>query len=216
MEHLEIVTPPGFEPVALADMKQHLRVEIPDDDALISSLITAARMHAEVVTRQTIPQTSYAWYSDQFPASANGYFNRLVRLMGPNPQWLPNGAAILYLPKPPLVSVASVQYVDSTGVLQTVDPTTYVVSTGNGSRVQPVIGHVWPVVRPQIDGVIVRYTAGYPDAASVPEVIKAAIKLMVGHWYNNREATTSAAIGSKEIPLGVCALLGSLDGWSYA
>lgn len=216
MEHLEVVTPPSFEPVGLAEAKQHIRVEIPDDDGLISGLITSARLYAEVATRQTIPQTTYDWYQDQFPASANGYFNRLVRMMGPNPQWLPNGAAVLYIPRPPLVSVASVKYYDPDGVLRAVDPTTYFVSAGMGARVQPVIGNVWPVVRPQIDGVVVRYTAGYPDATAVPEVIKSAIRLLVAHWYNNREASTSAAIGCKEIPLGVDRLLGALDGWSYA
>jgi hypothetical protein len=215
MEHLEVVTPPAMEPVTLAEAKLQLRVDISDDDAFITSLITAARMRAEVIQRQTFIATTYDWFFDNFPAAANGYFNRLNRLMGPNPQWLPNGAAILYLPKPPLVSVASVKYYDPTGIQQTYDPTKYFVSTGIGSRVQPTIGNVWPVTRPQIDAVVVRYTAGNADATSVPENVKAAIKMLVNHWYENRGPTVTGTI-MVPVPDAVDALLSASDHGSYA
>lgn len=215
MEHLEVVTPPAEEPVSLEEMKLHLRVDIDDDDPLISALIEAARMRAEVLLRQTVILTTYDLFFDDFPASANGYFDRLVRQQGPSPQWLPNGAAILYLPKPPLVSVASVKYYDSSGTQQTYDPARYFVSTGLGSRIQPTVGNVWPVVRQQIDGVVVRYTAGLANAAAVPQNVKAAMKLMVGHWYENREETVVGTI-INSVPNAVDALLAATDHGSYA
>jgi hypothetical protein len=214
VEHLEVVTPPASEPVTLAEAKLMLRVDIDDDDALITSLISAARMHVEVLLRQTLIATTYDWFQDNFPAAANGYFNRLNRLMGPNPQWLPNGAAILYLPKPPLVSVASVKYYDPTGTLQTFDPTHYFVSTGLGSRVQPTIGNVWPVIRPQIDGVVVRYTSGVAASTAVPEPIKQAVKMLIVHWYENRDTTVAGTIS--KVPDAVDALLATCDHGSYA
>lgn len=215
MEHLEVITPPAIEPVTLDEAKKHLRVDIDDDDDFISSLISAARVIAEALLRQTLIATTYDWYLDEFPASANGYYNRLVRQMGPGPNWLPNGAAILYLPKPPLVSVASVKYYDSTGTLETVDPSRYAVSTGIGSRIQPVVGNVWPVVRPQIDGVVIRYTAGLADASAVPANVKAAMKLLLGNWYENRESTVIGTIVN-ELPDGVTALLSATDHGAYA
>lgn len=214
MEHLEIVTPPAVEPVSLAEAKLHLRVSIDDDDTLITSLIAAARLRAEALLRQTLIATTFDWFLDGFPASANGYFNRLVRLQGPGPQWLPNGAAILIVPNRPLVSVASVKYYDPAGVLQAVDPATYFVSTGLGSRIQPLVGHVWPVVRPQIDGVVIRYTAGYADASAVPENVKAAMKLMIGTWYEHREEVADAA--TYPVSNTVDALLSATDPGIYS
>jgi hypothetical protein len=206
----------ALEPITLAEAKLHCRVEIPEDDALIAGLVPSARMVAEVIARQTFLPTTYDWHLDGFPMAANGYFNRLVRAMGPSPAWLPNGAAVLQLPKPPVISVTSVSYSDSTGNLAVYPATSYVLAAGTSGRLQPLIGQVWPVLRPQIEAVVIRYTAGYPTVANVPEVVKSALKLLVSHWYENREATVAASYGSKEIPQGVDRLLGSLDGWSYA
>jgi hypothetical protein len=208
----------GLEPITLAEAKAQCRVELDflTDDAYLVALISAARILAEAFARTTFLATTYDYFLDSFPASFNGYLNRLVRQQGPSPQWLPNGAAIIDLPKPPLVSVASVKYYDPAGTLQTVDASTYTVSTGMGSRVQPLIGNVWPVVQPRIDGVVVRYTAGLSNAALVGANIKAAVKLIVSHLYENREATVSASIGAKPLPMGVEALLGAGDGWTYA
>lgn len=199
----------GLEPITLREAKKHLRVDIDDDDALIASYIDAARLMAEVMLRQTLLTTTYDWFSDGFPASANGYFNRFIRQMGPSPQWLPNGAAILYLDKPPLVSVASVKYLDPTGAQQTYDPTRYTVTTGMAGRVQPTVGNVWPVVVPQIGSVVVRYTAGKANASLIPENVKAAAKLLVAHYYENRELTPF-------IPDSVTALLSATRQGSYA
>jgi hypothetical protein len=204
----------GIAPLGVADAKKQLRLEIPDDDTLVARLINSATIRAQTLLRQTLLTTVYNQYFDQFPASANGYYNRLVRMMGPNPQWLPNGASILTLNGPPLVSVQSVQYYDPSGVLQTVDPSTYFVSTGLGCRVQPVIGHVWPVVRPQIDGVLVQYTAGYSSPSQIGDNIKAAMLLMIGHWYEHREEVGDAE--TYPVPMTVDSLLGASDPGIYA
>lgn len=206
----------ALEPITLAEAKLQCRVEIPDDDALIAGWIASARMRAEVIARQTFLPTTYDWFFDGFPLAGNGYFNRLIRATGPSPAWLPNGAAVLQLPKGPVISVESVSYYDSTGTLTVYPASSYFLSVGSSGRLQPLNGQVWPVLGPRIDGVVIRYTAGYPSVANVPEVVKSAMKLLVAHWYENREATVAASYGSKEIPQGVDSLLGSLDGWSYA
>jgi hypothetical protein len=203
-----------LQPITLAEAKQQCRLEIPDDDSLIVSWIDSARLRAEVLLRATILQSTFNWYMDGFPASANGYYNRLIRQSGPNPQWLPNGAAILHFPTRPLISVASVKYFDPLGVLQTIDPATYFVSTGLGARIQPLIGYVWPVARPQIDGVVIQFTAGNPTAAGVSENVKSACRLMVAHWYEHREEVADAQ--TYPVPQAVDALISATDPGVYA
>ena len=44
---IQLVTPPAVEPVSLAEMKEHLRVDAVDQDLTIKSLISAARQYAE-------------------------------------------------------------------------------------------------------------------------------------------------------------------------
>lgn len=204
-----------LEPVTLAEAKLHLKQDgITDDDPLIARLITAARLRAEVLLRQTILSTTYDFFLDGFPATANGYFNRQIRQMGMSPQWLPNGAAIISLPKPPLVSVESVKYLDSSGNQQTLDPSVYRVSSGIGSRIQPLIGRVWPVVQPQVDSVVIRYTAGLATAQDVPENVKAAMLLMIGTTYEFRESLVAGTIVS-QVPQTVDDLLAATDHGSY-
>jgi uncharacterized phiE125 gp8 family phage protein len=59
---------------------------------------------------------------------------------------------------------------------------------------------------------VVEYVAGYGTAAAVPANFKAAMLLMIGHWFENREAVT---LGSPayEIPLTVQHLLLPFRAW---
>lgn len=75
-------------------------------------------------------------------------------------------------------------------------------------RIVLAYGESWPstTLRP-VNGVCVTFIAGYGDAgSSVPKNFKNAILLLLGHLYENREATI---IGQtvQELPLGVEALL---------
>ncbi len=42
-----LTIPPAVEPLSLAEVKEHLKVEVDVDDNLISRLITTARQHVE-------------------------------------------------------------------------------------------------------------------------------------------------------------------------
>ncbi|MFC5386578.1 head-tail connector protein [Aquamicrobium segne] len=46
---------------------------------------------------------------------------------------------------------------------------------------------------------------GPPSTSTVPDPLKVAILLLVGHWYQNREATSSAGMAS--LPFAVEALI---------
>ena len=177
---LQLVTPPTQEPVSLIDAKLHLRVDFDEDDTLIASLISAARQAAETLTGRQFTTARWKQVLDCFP--------------GPSLMGVPAGQAFslpghaILLPKCPLQSVVSINYLDMASVLQTMPASTYTVDAAcEPARITPVFGQIWPICLPQIGAVSVTFDAGYGDASSVPEGIKCWIKLRVGSLYVHRE-----------------------------
>lgn len=181
----------GAEPASLAEAKQWARVSTVDDDTLVQDIITASRelMEGPDLKRAVMLQSRCVYFMG-FPWSG-GYYNRLIRSMGPNPWWLPTAQGIIMLPYPPLQAVTSIQYIDpASGTLLTIDPTTYLFTPNSTpGRVQPQYGAVWPLARPVIDSVRITYTCGYGAMSSdVPASLRLAIRSAVASSYENREA----------------------------
>ena len=63
-----LTTPPAQEPVSLADAKAHLRVDVADDDALITRLITGARSELERGLGRALITQSYTYLLDAWPS----------------------------------------------------------------------------------------------------------------------------------------------------
>ena len=117
---LKINTAPTEEPVTLAEAKTHLREDLADvgNDALITILITAARLHAENVCRRAFVTQKWDLYLDAFPA--NSYYGVMPGYV-PIDQ-MPGGwqqvrdysvrfrGGRIDLPFPSLVSVDAVKY----------------------------------------------------------------------------------------------------------
>lgn len=160
------LTTSEIEPVSLVDAKAHLRVDTSDEDLVIQALVAAARERVESITNRAIIATTYRLELACWPASE-----------------------VITLPRPPLVSVDSVKYIDAVGALQTLDAAAYQVVTPTGPRaeratVRPAYGLSWPSHRDQPNAVQVTFTAGY--GSSCPAVVKAAILLLVTHLYEHR------------------------------
>jgi uncharacterized phiE125 gp8 family phage protein len=94
--------------------------------------------------------------------------------------------AAISLLKHPVTAVASVKY-DVQGVEATLDPANYTVDLPGG-RVWSRLA--WPKAD-AVASVRVRFTAGY---SALPAPLKAAILLIVGDLYANREAKTDMAL----------------------
>lgn len=226
------ITPPAVEPVSLAEAKLHARIEYPDDDALVGSLITAARRYCETCLRSALVTQTWKLMLDSFP-SAGGYYNRAIREIWPSlgglpsglgfyPGLVPNSTGVIDIPMPPLQDATAtlgsqvlVQYYDFAGTLQTVPASTYNVSLGTPGRIQPAYSKVWPIARPTIDCVQITFIAGQgADAAHVSENVKTAIKMLLAHWYENREAVAQGQFGT--VPMAVDALLSPDEPGIYA
>lgn len=167
---LVAVTGPTGEPVSLDDLKLHLRIDGRDEDALLAGLITAARQEVEFETGRALMTQTWDLWLDGWPC-VHG-----------------TPSAVLRIPLPRLQAVAWVKYFDTANGEHTLDASAYYVdSASEPGRVCLAYGQSWPatVLRP-INGVQVRFTAGYGDAGSVPPKLAAAIKLVAGWLYENR------------------------------
>lgn len=90
--------------------------------------------------------------------------------------------------------------------MQTLAASEYVVDTSNLGSIYPAYGVCWPSVRCQPNAITVRFVAGHGlNPGGIPEPLRQAILLMVGHWYESREAVTASAMS--ELPLGASALI---------
>lgn len=151
------------EPVSLAEAKAHLRVDINDDDALIASLVTAAREWFERATDRQLCNATWR-----------------IKLPGFMP--------CIELPWPPLVSVSSITYLDVAGDEQTLDPSTYTVVTGSTpGYVELAWSQTYPVTYTHPEAVTITYVGGHGDMSGVPELAKQGIKLLLSHWYTHRD-----------------------------
>jgi uncharacterized phiE125 gp8 family phage protein len=198
---LTLVTPPAVEPVTLAEAKLHCRVEADNtyNDSLITTLIQAAREWVEKELDRSLIDTTWDYYLEDFPGC---HGDKLV------------------LPRPPLRSVTHVKYVDDgSGSLITLAVNTdYRVFTPSKMPgfLRPAYNVSWPGPRDQSDAVQVRFVAGYgATAASVPACLKAGIKLLVGHWFENREEVVVGTV-TKQIEMGVLSVISPENWGSYA
>lgn len=124
--------------------------------------------------------------------------------------WLdavPTGTEVV-LPYGSLQSVAQITYVDPDGLTQTWDAANYVVaSAGIRGRVVLANGASWPSTAVRPECLRIQFTCGYgPAWNSVPSAVQQAMLLLIGNWYENREATISGTIIA-DVPMGVEALL---------
>ena len=185
---IKIVSRPGQEPVTLEEAKQHLRVEVAADDALIAALLLAAREWVEGQTGQALVTQTIDWfisYDWHYP---------------------------LRLPINPVQSVTSVKYLDDDGVQQTLATDQYrVMAHKSDSYIEPAYGVTWPSVYPVGDAIEVRFVVGHiddtvsPPTVAVPFSLRTAVLLLTAHFYENREATSMRRI--IETPMSVEALI---------
>jgi len=187
MYQLVEITPPATEPVTVDELKSHLRLNDDSEDDLLSAFITTARIMFEEATGRAVVSTEYR-------------------------QHVPILAAPVYLMKYPVISVDSVKYYDQDGTLQTANSSTYHADTI--SIPATIRFDSYPTTSSTISPVAyVEFTAGW---ATVPEPVKLAIKLLAGHYYQNREAYTETDLD--ELPKGfraVCDLYetGLIGNW---
>lgn len=169
---LRIQTAPDEEPITLDEAKAQCRVEHAEEDASFDLWIKSARQQLEEDYGRAFITQTLDWQLDAFPACRE-----------------------LVVPRPPLVSVASITYLDAAGVSQVLDASKYSVDTlSDPGRIVLAYGASWPLTRPVPAAVSVRFIAGYGAAAAVPAAIKHAIRIMVEDSNNARGQVVTGTI----------------------
>jgi len=163
---LILTAAPAVEPVSLAEAKAHLRVDETVEDALINSLILAARLHVERALDMALIEQSWSLYLDAWPEE------RAVSL-----------------PLGPVMTVDAVRVHNAVDEAVTLSPSAYVVDTvSRDARIVPRDGLTWPQPGRAANGVEIAFTAGFgASAANVPQILRQAILLLIAHWYQERE-----------------------------
>lgn len=210
----KIVAAADAEPVSVAEARAHLEAQAyedsdvdPIDDAMIEGWIAAAREHCENFTGLSLATRTLEIALDSFPTGTTG------------------GVAI-DLPGGPvreivqIMTPAQADYttddIDSDSLAEEaiyadgmVNPGLYVLDNYRKPNQAKPVAAAWPVIAAAANAVRIRYIAGYgidsDGGEAVPKVIRAAILLVLGHLYRNREATTEEAL--VKLPLGVESLL---------
>lgn len=170
---------PSATPFDVEELKTFLRINGLTDayeDALLELLIKAAVGVCESYCRIALIQQTWQ-------AKLDAFCDEIV------------------LPRPPLIAVSSITYVDSAGATQTVDSSVYQLDSFNRpGRVLLAYNQSWPSTRAQNQAVTITWTAGYgTDGTSVPENLKNGLKLLCGAFYAMRESLDLGK--SSEIPL---------------
>ncbi|WDR06402.1 head-tail connector protein [Devosia rhodophyticola] len=167
---------PAGEPISLAQAKAFLRVDDEAEDGLITTLITAARLHIEGVTGKALMAQTWRVGLDCWPA------DRVVKL-----------------PVAPLISITAITAYDSDGEPHTIAAAQFFAEPNR--LLLPIMVVGMPTLRER-GGIEIDYVAGFgSDAEDVPVDLTQAMLSLVGYWFEHRDAVIVAGSGAV-VPTG--------------
>lgn len=152
---------PAVEPVLVAEMKAHLRVDGDAEDDLIGSLIAASRVLVEAETRRALIEQRWRAFVDLWPGTG------------------------IILPIVPVISVEVVCAVGRGGDTTVLDEGDYELQVADGSL--RLTNRPAGAVRYEVDFT----AGYGPSGLDVPQTLRQAIRLLVTHWYEHRAAVVA-------------------------
>jgi len=179
----KLVTPPTEEPISLAEAKLYLRMDHDNEDVLIQSMVTAAREYCEQVQRRVYMNQQWELYPDTVEKS--------YTLKHPTP----------------VRAIDSVVYHLADGTDQTLAAEKYVLDAR--SLTEPAKLFLLESPSGKIDPykpITITADCGFEETSDMPKRWMQAMYLLMGHWYENREAWTPHGTGIR-IPFAFEALL---------
>lgn len=180
---------PGVDLIETLAARKQCRVDHAEDDDTLAALVRAATDYLDgpngILRTSLLKQTwRDAW--SEFPLDCR------IRLSAE-----------------PLIAISSVEYVAAGATTWSTwaSQNYHAYTDALGSWVELADGIAWPDTATRPEAVRVTYTAGFGvKAADVPANIIHAAKLLVAHYYENREAVLVGVVPA-DLPMGVSALL---------
>lgn len=162
-----VVVQPAFEAFTRQETKDYLKVDTDADDALIDSIIKAARFRAErymgfAIALQTVEQR-YELFKSCIPLAQGN-----------------------------VKDVVSIKYLDETEAEQTILSSVYGLDLfKTPQEVYLKNDKSWPNTYTDRGAVRIQYRAGYDNAASIPNDLRIAMLLIISDMYENRTDSIS-------------------------
>lgn len=156
---------PLTEPVTLAELKSHLKIDHTDEDTLLQSLIQTAREYLEHRAGLALMTQSWRLILDAWPVDG-----------------------LVSLHKTPVQQLSAIEIYDADGSPQTVDISTTLLD----GHSQPARLYIGAQQSPEqsINGIEITFSAGYVTASEVPDMLKRALLLHACHLYEFRGVVT--------------------------
>lgn len=170
---VRLITAPTVEPIDAAFAAKVGRLSSVSDLVLLEECLSPARSFVELATKRALLDQTWELVLPAFPC-------------GP-----------IELPKPPLIAIVSVSYVDTASVTRTLAATTgYVLESMSGgtyktdapmpARLHQPDGVPWPSTATTPEAVVIRYRAGYGTTPTdVPATLRLAVAQRAAQLFEN-------------------------------
>ncbi len=156
---------PATEPISVADLKAHLRIDSTADNAALASMITTARLQIEATLALALITQHWTWTFDRWPKRAS-----------------------IELPISPVQSILSFTVLRGDGLMTV--PASATILDGNGIAARLITKAGWPEPSVAAQGIEIKLAAGFgPTAADVPAQLRHTVLLLAAHWYGHRETS---------------------------
>jgi uncharacterized phiE125 gp8 family phage protein len=160
--------------LSLAEARKFLELDPADtsQDTTIQGCRAAARDQVENETNCAIGSQTWIYYLDKFPVCGE-----------------------IELPLPPLISVTSVKYLNSSNTLTTLSPSSYVVTLGGRDRGKITLAYSssWPAIYSHPQAIQIEFVCGFKRVANtangeqpLPGALLSAIQIAMADAFDNR------------------------------
>lgn len=164
-------TAPETEPVSLDDAKLHLRM-VPDDDSEDMAIVEPLIVAAREYVEGVTGRTIARRQITACAALSTG--------------------ETLHLPRPPVTEIVGARYMRTDGAWADLPDEAYTADAMSGTLTLKSV----PEDALKQAGIQIQYEAGY---ATPPMALRQAMLLLIGHWYQNREAVQVGSYASVEV-----------------
>ncbi len=169
-----LIVPPAAEPLTLAEVKAHLRLDGAEEDALVLSLVKAAREFLERETGLCLMAQGWRLYLDRWPSDG------VIRIL-----------------KSPVQTIQTVCVYGLDGEPVQVSLEDHLLD-GAGRPARLWLKNT-PVTGRTVNGIEIDFSAGYGEAATdVPDTLKRAMLIHIGHMFAFR-----GVVGPADQPAGI-------------